>query len=325
MRKTLILLFSLSFFSGVCRGQEAAAPVPDLGAKRTLLQNALTTTAELPSGAFTTTHSTSSQILRQLNRGAPKEQLQGGWGQGLLFASSSDGKDTLVSGGRRSIARSGQDEWRIRRSLLVDGRPMPFVFDPQAFCAQLAVTQYDVLQAAAGALDDRPVETVTIHLEGDAALELVWSGLLPEGSDPFGRSVVFRVAGGAVPAPPKPDLALDVAVAIDPATRLVHRIHLKSYTKSKVMGAAGVQVAFAGGVVVAGANAGEEEEEEDEDKVEPANKPLVFKDGLPVRKHKKTEQPVTVTFEARLSEHGSAKPIELDAKARQLLGLPAAK
>ena len=68
----------------------------------------------------------------------------------------------------------------------------------------------------------------------------------------------------------------------------------------------------------------QEEDDADDEADDDAKAPLKWKDGLPTRKFKK-DQTVVVTLETAFKAHGKTQGPELDANARQLLGLPAAK
>jgi len=302
--------------AGAAAAQDAKPEATALAPKLALVQQALGAMAALPACAFATTLKTDSQFARTVGAraGVGATKVSGTWGDGRLHASLAEGAEEVVWAGRRMAARNKGGAWVRRQGKLAEGGALPHVFDPDACFAALADAKLAILHAEVGALEDRPVEIVTARLEGDAARDLVWGGIVPEG-DEFSRMIVMR-AGGAAGAP-KNDVELDLAFFIDPATKRLLKMRLKCYSKSIAGGA--VFVAAGGGVAVA------EEEDEEAEEVDDKKQPLKLKDGLPIRHKAKNENWTTVTFDVVFTEHGTAKLPELDAAARAMLGLGAGK
>jgi hypothetical protein len=310
--------------ASIADAQEAPGK-PNLESKQALLTKACAAMAELRSGAFTTEEWSDSPMARAA-RGAvgaaadARERVSGAWSGELLSASFDGGADEALWSGRRMVARTLGGGWKLRRDTMEDGRTLPHVLDPSTVFTALARSKLEVMHSEVGAFEDRPVEILTVHVEGVVARELRLAGVLPDGSDAAGGGMMVfagRVGafGGRKGVAPQVDVEADLAFFIDPATQHVHQLRIRSYTKSGAM-AVRVFVA-AGGATPAG------EEEEEEDEADP-KAPLQFKSGLPVRKVKK-DQTSVCTYEIKMKDHGKATLPELDASARELLGIGATK
>jgi len=250
-------------------------------------------------------------------------KVEGSWysdRQHLAF--DNDTKDELVVAGRRSIAKDDQRDWCLRPGRFADGNPTGFVPDVPLLLQQLAKWDLAVVQRTAGALDDRPVEVISVTLNPDQVGEAVWAGLVPESVvSPMMMGGIMRFGGGARSAPTPPLATVDLAVTIDPGTSLVHQIQFRSWSKQNNMGkaAGGVFVVQAGGGAMTVAGGGNDEDEEEDSKTEPgkANTPMPFENGLPVRPRKKT---TVMDYTVRLFDHGSKKAPELSDEQKKLLG-----
>jgi hypothetical protein len=239
------------------------------------------------------------------------------------FVFKNDNNDEVVVAGRRSIAKDDQRDWRLRPGRFADGSALGFVPDVPLLLQQLANWDLAVVQRAPGALDDRPVEVISVTLNPDQVGEAVWAGLIPESVvSPMMMGGIMRFGGGARPAPTPPLATVDLAVTIDPGTSLVHQIQFRGWTKQNAMGkaAGGVFVVQAGGggAVTMTGGGGDDDDDDDEAKTETAKAaPMTWENGLPVRPRKKT---TVMDYTVRLLDHGSVKAPELSDEQKKLLG-----
>jgi hypothetical protein len=232
-------------------------------------------------------------------------RVAGGWSDGLLWTSANEGKNLAVWHGRRAIARQDQQAWKPRQRVLGDGLPMPSPLDPDTFFLALQHGKLELIHSEVGSLDDKPAQIVTGHAAADDASDLLWSGLLPEATT------------SSFDGPPrlrgrlKPDIDLDMAIWIDPATARAQQIKVRCYKRLvERRAAAGAQ-----------ANGAAEAKKEEAAKEEPER--LTFADGLPVRTPKAQMPVVVVRYDVVFGSPGAAPA--LDDAARAMLGLPAAK
>lgn len=254
-------------------------------------------------------------------------QTKGSWHADLTHVRyEGDTDDELLVAGRRTLAKDGTVDWRLRSGRFADGNTNAYVPDVALLLQQLASWDLAVTNRSVGALDDRPVEIVSVTLSADQVADAVWAGLLPEAivtANGLGGGRIVRMGmniggGNRTPATP-PDTTIDLAIHLDPATNLIHQLHFRGWTKEAQGGAAGVFVVQAGGARVAGGGDEEEDDEEDETKEAAAKKdaPLVYENGLPTRPRKKTSVcDVTV----KLSQHGQTPAPALTDAQKQLLG-----
>lgn len=296
-------------------GQDEAQ-APKLKADK--LKKALSTMATLPSLAFetsTTTIADNPFMRRAGGRASTKSVDTNGLVSGdILVVNLNDDADQVVVRGRRMIAKNDRQDWVLRRGKLANGSTLPFLFDPQMFFSSLSQLPLKVMHKEVGTANNKPVETYTFSLSGETARNLVWGGAIPEGSTGGGGAGVMRVvmvggAGGPIAARGgKGQMIVDVAVSLDPATSLVHRVRVRTYSKS--------DNAF---TVVGGRFGGDEDEDEEKEAEEFDPENPKFKAGLPVRKKKgKT----FVKFDVAITQHNSAVRPDLDRRARVLLNLP---
>jgi hypothetical protein len=247
--------------------------------------------------------------------------------QRVVFDNDND--DELLLIGRRTLARDGTTEWRLRNGRFADGNQATWVPDVPLLLQQLAAMDLAVAHRAPGALDDKPVEVITATLTPEQTAQLVWAGALPDAvvsADSSGRIVRMAMmaggagaAGGARPPAPVPTATVDVALHVDPGTNLVHKLHFRSWVKADAAGMPGVvMVAGGAGRVAVGGGGDEDDAEEDEAKADAeAAAPLAYENGLPKRSRKKISvNDVVVT----LREHGKTAAAPLTDEQKKLLG-----
>jgi hypothetical protein len=295
--------------------------------KAAKLRKALSTMTRLPSLAFETSTTTTAQnpFVRLRGGRAPKPRTvaTNGVSSGdILSLSFNDDEDQVIFRGRRMIARNDDSAWALRRGKLAEGGTLPFVFDPELFFGTLSKLPLKVMHKEVGTANNKPVETYTISISGEDAQNLLWGGVIPEpsasGSAGAMQVVMIGGAGGGFRrAAPKVKMTVDLAISIDPATSLVHKIKVRTYSKAN-------NNRFGGMVIRAGGGGfGEDEDDEDEEDEEeeaqefdPENPK--FEGALPVRKKKGKN---VMKFNITITEHNSAV-LDLNARARSLLNLP---
>ena len=268
-----------------------------------------------------------AKMMAAMNSGEAK----GSWHQDLAHvAFQDDNDDELLIAGRRTLAKDGNLDWRLRQGRFADGNTVAFVPNVPLLLQQLAEWDLAVTQRSVGSLDDKPVEIVSVTLNAEQVADLVWAGLLPEAlvtANAMGGITIMRgmAAGGGGNRPPAqaPDSTVDLAIHLDPATNLIHKLHFRGWSKENQGGmarAGGAMVMVqAGAARVVGGNQAQEEEEEEDEKETAAKKdaPLVYENGLPARPRKKTSvTDVTVS----LSQHGKKTAPTLSDAQKKLLG-----
>lgn len=218
--------------------------------------------------------------------------------------------DELQQVGRHTLARSGNGGWHLRKASFADGNTAEFVPDPPLLLRMLASFDLAVTHAAVGALDDRPVAIASVALTEAQIGELMFAGALPK-LRAATRSVGVGAAGRA--AAPLPEATVDVAITFDPATGLVHRLQLRTWSKRQA--GAAIAIGGAGGRAQVARRA--EPEEQAEAAAPAADAPLEYVEGLPVR----PEQGMMISnFDLRLHEHGQVAIPALDEQQQRLLG-----
>ena len=318
-------LFAALLVCAPCAQEPALKP--DLGPKQALLRKALQKMSGMPSFAF----STRVQTLRTTanNQAAfsnPAAAVaEGGWAEGRLWASANDGLDQVVWNGRRMIARHDKEPWSLRQGAVGAGLAVPKVLDPDTFFLVLEKAKLELIHAEVGALEDRPVEILTLHAAGEGAIDLLWAGLFPDSTLNQNLGVRAAMPGAVQPIPVRSEIDIDIAIFLDPATARIHQIHVRGYSKGMANSAAG-GLAMGAAVPLPGAPP-KAVEKVPEKNVVPADAKaaaqteLVFEQGLPIRKPKDKEMQTTVAFDIKFTNHEAAKPPELDAQARELLNL----
>jgi hypothetical protein len=323
-------------------------PKANLTAKQALLQKVLRKMDSLPSCTFTAKVQ-NTRLVGAADAArpgaAPPAQLQaagfavatsaanavmnveGGWGADLLWASANEGKDQVLWHGRRMVGRQGEEPWRLRQGVVGNGTRMPKLFDPETFFQALLHSKLDVIHADVGALEDRPVEIVTVSLTGDDSYDVLWSGLVPDATT---NSYLGTRSALAPAARARPEIEVDIAVWLDPATSRVLQCKVRCYTKGS-SNAGGAITVLGGGApapqgVAGGVAPPQAKPSEDADKAPDAPAgPLAFQDGLPKRAPKEGQVLMLVSYDVTFANHEAAAAPELDANARALLGLPAGK
>ncbi|MEZ5962363.1 MAG: hypothetical protein R3F56_00830 [Planctomycetota bacterium] len=282
---------------------------------RDALRAALTKTSKVEAIAFKSLETQDDALRRRLPIGGESEdtQVTGTVTGDVLAASIGFDDDNIVAARGRMLARRGDGEWKLRRSCLADGRPLPFVADPRLLVETLANLPDDALQVThveSGTVKDAEVRIYGFTVSGRVADELGLTGALPRAT---GGHMMMIFGGGGLAEPPRPEVSIDLAVSVDAESGYVVRVRSRSYTKSQLPG--NVQVRFAG---ADGTELAEEEEVEAET---PADKdaPLQFRKGLPQRHLGKDTS--LIEFDLALSRHGEAKAPAVSEAGRKLLGL----
>jgi len=345
-----VLLVALACLAdGALPAQENKAENQPQGfaAERALLQRMIDRMSALPACTFTVEQEQKSDIANgaamaeaevAMNRdaraaGVAPEQAQqfvfwsvpnvatnraaGGWSDGLLWASACEGKYLAVWHGRRAIARQDQQAWKPRQGVLGDGLPLPRPLDPETFFLALQHGKLELIHSEVGSLDDRPTQIVTGHAAGDDAYELLWSGLVPDAST--NSSLGGRAANLARLGRAKPDIDLDVAIWIDPATARAQQIKVRCYTRL----ATAAQGALVAQRLAGGPGAGAPPQAPAKDDAEAKKEEATFANGLPVRTPKEPVPVMVVRYDVVFGNPGA--PPALDDAARAMLGLPAGK
>jgi len=327
-------------FASLCFAQDPATPQPAsapddlLAASKVKLRAALEKTAAITDVAYTAKWAEDTKKKADPNAmmfGAPSAGALAGSSHPGLRTATFEGEngDELVVAGPRTIAKDGNTGWTLRAGRFADGNAIEFLPDPALLLEQLAAWDLAVVHREVGALDDRPVETVTVALTADQTTQALYAGVIPPAltSGAFG-GMVFQMAGagGARAAPPAPESTLDLAITFDPATGLVQQVRFRSWTKQEAggrvfrAGGGAIAVRAVAGVQIGGRGGDDAEEEEEDDEKPEAGKagPLQYEGGLPVRPRKKTS---VVDYTVRLRDHGTAKAPALTDEQKKLLRL----
>ncbi len=253
---------------------------------------------------------------------------KGRWDDEMLHvALGDDHVDELLFAGRQMLARDDDHAWCLRQGHFADGNRIDFVPDPVRLCEALAAMELHVVRREPAAIDDRPVEAVTVSLAPEQLGELLWNGLAPRPPDPsqwgaFGRPV-------RAPAAPPRD-PIDVVCYFDPGTGMLVRIHFRTWPRQPNSGG-NAQVLVvgggAGGAITVHSGGAGDDDAEDEDaghgtdegadgaKAPPQAPQPAFVDNLPDRRSKKR---MAFDYRVDLSQHGTAT-LQLDDAAKKLL------
>jgi hypothetical protein len=340
-----LLLTSCALVFGSCLPAQTASPPPaaaqvpaasaDLAAAKARLAAALQKCSQLADTAFTfkwapdaknkAGNAALARAIARSNSGA----IKGSWHKDLTWlAYDGDNDDELLVAGRRTLAKDGTNDWRLRAGRFADGNSLPFVPDVPLLLQQLAAWDLAVTHREVGSLDDRPVEILSVTLSNEQIADAIWGGLLPDAIATAGfggnmRVMMMGAAGGNRAPMTPPDTTIDLAIALDPATSLIQQLTFRGWTRENQMARGG---AAGGGFVVVqavgGAGAAPDEDDEDEkakEKQAAAKKDAgpVYENGLLVRDRAKTTvNDVTV----KLSQHGQKQAPPLTDAQKKLLG-----
>jgi hypothetical protein len=326
MQRSPIAVFAICLAS-LAVAQDTKQAVDPLVQARAKVRTALEKTAATPDTAFRASWALNTKnqnvqkdagfVLAAANEG----KIGGSWHAALVACKfDGDQADELLVAGRRTLARAKDHDWALRRGRFADGNGLDFVPDPELLLEQLASWDLAVVHRDVGALDDRPMEVVTVTLTDDQVAAALWSGLVPpalaSGMNPFAMLLAARNGGARPPAAP-PASTIDLAIHLDPATGLVHQLQFRSWTKQDPRLGQFAAVRAGGGVVqvVNGAQGqAEEEPAESEAPKEPAK--MTYENGLPERPRTKKS---VVDYTVRFSDHGKqAAPSLTDAQKKLL-------
>ena len=332
MIASTLLALSLLLPVSLSAQQDPAAATndPQNAAKIALqkrLTTALRTTADTADTAFAIDwapdqKNQANNPFAQLMGDTATGKVTGSWHAGQRHVQfDNNEKDELLFAGGRMIARDDNHDWCLRNGHLADGNNIHYVPDAQLLLQQLASWPLTITHREAGAINDRPVEIVSVTLSAAQAGELLWSGCLPPSLVSGSFVQVLRIAAGgnaARQSATPPNNTIDLAIALDPGTNLVHEVRVRAWTKADQNG--GVFAFPAGRVAIAGGPATNEEDDEEEEEEQPTNSqkdaPLAYVKGLPKRSRKKT---TVHNFTIKLSEHGQTPKPEWNERQTSLL------
>jgi hypothetical protein len=341
------IALSLLLLAPLCAQQTDSQPTDPLQSLQNRLRKSIATMAALPSCAFDAHWGPNEDGPQNANGGimltlggsddAPGK-VEGGWDAGDLAIHLEETGDDLRISGRRTLARQQGTAWQLRRGRFADGNDLGFMPDPQQLLQVIDSLKINVSRRAPDMLFDRPVEVLSVTLNQEQATALVHSGMLPPGfvERDFGALMARQMAaamagqnGGGAPArtaPPACTATFDLAFFYEPGTSVLHRIAIRSHSKSNnPFGAMGGNVAVAiqvgpGGQAVVQQDEGDDEDEASKDESKTTTKQgaeLEYAAGLPVRPRKKMK---VYDFVLDLHDHGAAKLPPLDDAQKALLG-----
>lgn len=286
-------------------------PAPRSSASLALLDKACSKMLALGRGTFRTAESQDNVLARRLNAmvGDASLKVAGGWHGDLVWGRVGEAGDLLVRSRGRTAVRDGR-RWLLRRDKLPSGEPIPFVLDPDLLfqvLQDLPAAARTVRDVAPATIAERPVAVLALSLTGDDASEFLQTGAIAPVQPGMNR--VLMVGGlGARTHPPMPDAIVDLALFVDPTNGDVLRLRVKAYEKGGLPGNVVIQVAGAPGQATG----------DDEDEQDPADGPLVYRQGLPERKLGTWSMAYLLVDFADLGM--ATPPAELDEAGRRLLG-----
>ncbi len=307
-------LFAVALLCAALSAQDPAAkpaaiPEAKSDAATAMLLRACATMGAATSGAFTSDQEDDSAMMRgqELPFGKDAMRVRGGWDQQQRWAVVGD--DALVIRGGRMVVET-EGGWKLRKSTLGSGGPLPFVLSPRLLFTQIAELPAAVRQVVhieAGKVQERDVAVLTLRLRGEDASELALSGALPSGGGGFGGMLMIGGLGNEMP---EKAFEIDLALFTALDSGEVLRLRAKVYEDDPMM--ANVRFAIAG--------AGEdgeapEEEEKEEPVVERGKEPI--KKGLPERKPSRSESMTYLKVD--FTELGKAAAPEVDANGQRWL------
>ena len=305
MPKTTALLVLPGLIAALAAQEPAAAPAT-ASAADALLREALAKTAELPGGTFKTVEVQDLAMMRRFAAQMPASDVEitGQWQRGLRAVTVNDEHKVVLHAGRL-LVQDGKN-WALRRDTLLNGQRVPFVLDPELLftvlrdvpAAKLAVRNEERVKAG-----EAEHVVLGITLDGSHAIDAALSGALPVSG---GFTMMGPMAARL--ELPAPELTVDLAFTVDPATKLVQRVRAKVYRVERMPDNVRIQVA--------GGEGGEEETEEDAEPAKPDAK-LEYKKGLPVRKLDKSLS--VIDYDVKFTDHGQPAKPDLDDRAARLL------
>lgn len=251
----------------------------------------------------------------------------GSWHRGLLHVRfDGDEQDELLAAGRCTVCRSKTLGWVPRVGSFADGNRLEFVPDPERLLMALADLGLCVSHREVGELDGRPVEFLAVALSPEQVAELAHRQALPPANLSGGivRAVLPNIlAAGGAPAPraapPLPTAVVDLAIAIDPAAGVVHRLQFRSWIQNfgnrVVFNANGVAAQAAVQVVVGKAKAAPAEAPASET-APPTAAALRYREGLPERP---CQGLLVLDYTVLLRDHGKTAAPALDTELQRLL------
>jgi len=242
----------------------------------------------------------------QRSGGANLEEVKGrfdGQSQLTMLDRGRLGVASVLEVGRHTLSQEGNGPWRL--DALSGPRPLRLSYmpDPQLMLLALAATHPKATQREIVEVDGRAIERISASLEREQVDLLVRAGAVQD-PDAMG-GLARRMRGRGRAQQPAPSIPFDVVVEVDVETRFVHRLGLRAIAE---------QPAFLRGRRRGAAPA------EEEPKEEPAvaeDGPTRYEAGLPVRA---TKGKAVYTIELKMSKHGKAPSLELNAEQKRLLG-----
>ncbi|MBK8975001.1 MAG: hypothetical protein IPM29_03675 [Planctomycetes bacterium] len=287
-------------------------PAQDLAVRKgALLRKALRTMADLDAVAFSCTQDT-----KQKQR-MPVPPARAGGGQGAIavtgrlaggMLAAEIGDQQVVRYGRVQIVGDGT-HFELRRDRDLAGEMLPVIPDPVLLFRLLDRADLEVKRADVGEFQGRPVEILTVDLPQALALQLAWSGLVPDVTEARMGFSVIRIAGiGNARA--LPQVSGHAAFTIDPITGYVQRVRFHFYHDPAANVGVGRAIVQINGIQPA-------PDPELEELAELQEGEVLWRDGLPLRRLGDNE--IRLEFDVAFSEHGTAKPPKLDADALRLI------
>ncbi len=151
----------------------------------------------------------------------------------------------------RCVVRRAGGPWVLRRGVLVDGEPLPFVPDLLALCTMLVPVAEQATSHRGG---DKGAEQGTekgtdkvlqidLKIDGKAARELMWSGALPSPAADLDRLVLGLSLPGVEVAAPK--VRYELSFTINRGTQLIQTVVARGWKEPGDAGGVGVEFELA--------------------------------------------------------------------------------
>jgi len=170
------------------------------------------------------------------------------WAGGLV-SFTLDGTEKAFLRGGWILYENGRSHWSLRPGTGPTGAPLWWIPDPSRLLEEILLWKSQVRLARNAALDQRPMRVLQVDLEKQGAREAFLSRLLPDPTRSpdrrAGRRVLILGMGGGKTAVPR-DLRYQVLLWVDPATALIHKVHVKAWGKPPRLAAGPVQVRVRG-------------------------------------------------------------------------------